>query len=84
MDRQCDVRCHEATHEICTCVCRGKFHGVANRPGGLQAVFATPSVTNLEALVDGSRVASARPGNSPLVSSRYCHAPLPHLRLALE
>jgi len=56
MDRQCDVRCHEATHEICTCVCRGKFHGVANRPGGLQAVFATPSVTNLEALVDGSRV----------------------------
>jgi hypothetical protein len=24
---RCDARCHDATHQACTCCCRGLYHG---------------------------------------------------------
>lgn len=29
--RRCDGTCHLATHQKCTCICGGKFHGASVR-----------------------------------------------------
>jgi hypothetical protein len=28
-ERRCDARCHKAEHHECTCICGGRYHGVA-------------------------------------------------------
>lgn len=33
---RCDSKCHEAKEPRCECMCGGRFHGAANRPGGLE------------------------------------------------
>ena len=33
---RCDARCHNAKHPKCVCMCGGRFHGAAHRPGGLE------------------------------------------------
>lgn len=32
---RCDAKCHEAAGPICECMCVGRFHGAALRPGGI-------------------------------------------------
>ena len=39
---RCDASCHNAKHPKCVCMCGGRFHGSAHRPGGVaQAVRDT-------------------------------------------
>lgn len=33
---RCDARCHNAKGSKCKCMCGGKYHGSANRPGGVE------------------------------------------------
>lgn len=33
---RCDAKCHNATEPTCTCMCGGRYHGVAYRRGGLE------------------------------------------------
>ena len=37
-ERRCTAACHEAAGQACACVCGGRFHGAARRPGGVEAV----------------------------------------------
>lgn len=33
---RCDSRCHQAIHPKCVCICNGRFHSSAHRPGGIE------------------------------------------------
>jgi hypothetical protein len=33
---RCDARCHKAIHPKCACICGGRYHGSAHRPGGVE------------------------------------------------
>lgn len=33
---RCDGRCHKAIHPKCACICGGRYHGSAHRPGGVE------------------------------------------------
>jgi hypothetical protein len=33
---RCDARCHGATTPVCKCMCGGRYHGAAWRPGGVE------------------------------------------------
>jgi len=33
---RCDAHCHNAKHPKCVCCCGGRFHGSANRSGGVE------------------------------------------------
>ncbi len=46
----CDRRCQEAKGDICDCPCMGQFHGVAHRPGGLEAALRTADKKTVKAL----------------------------------
>jgi len=35
---RCDAKCHNATHEKCTCICGGRYHGAA-RNGSLETLI---------------------------------------------
>jgi hypothetical protein len=46
-ERRCDARCHKAEHHKCTCICGGRYHGVAvNRA-------APRNIVEAELLVQG-------------------------------
>jgi len=34
--RRCDAKCHNAKLPKCTCICGGRYHGCATKPGGLE------------------------------------------------
>jgi len=36
--QSCSDKCHEAKTPVCKCICGGKYHGVANRPGAYEAM----------------------------------------------
>lgn len=33
---RCDAKCHGAKQSKCVCMCGGRFHGSANKPGGVE------------------------------------------------
>jgi len=33
---RCDAKCHGATGSVCRCMCGGRYHGAAHRPGGVE------------------------------------------------
>ena len=33
---RCDDNCHSAKEPKCVCMCGGRYHGAANKPGGLE------------------------------------------------
>jgi len=33
---RCDAKCHSAIHPTCKCMCGGRYHGSARRPGGVE------------------------------------------------
>lgn len=35
---RCDARCHGAANPKCVCMCGGRYHGAARRPGGVEQV----------------------------------------------
>lgn len=39
-ERRCDDACLHATRPKCTCICGGRFHGAALKPGGMEVVRA--------------------------------------------
>lgn len=32
---RCDAKCHNTAEPVCACMCGGRFHGAAGKPGGL-------------------------------------------------
>ena len=47
-ERRCDVRCHRAKQKKCDCICGGRFHGISNRPGGVQEALKKVNKTFLK------------------------------------
>ena len=35
-ERRCTAACHDATGPVCACLCGGRFHGAARKPGGVE------------------------------------------------
>jgi len=33
---RCDAKCHNAKGSVCKCMCGGRYHGAAHRPGGVE------------------------------------------------
>ena len=33
---RCDAKCHGAAGPVCKCMCGGRYHGAARRPGGVE------------------------------------------------
>jgi len=33
---RCDQKCHGAKGSVCKCMCGGRYHGAAHRPGGVE------------------------------------------------
>ena len=47
-ERRCTAACQNAMRPECDCVCGGRFHGAARRPGGVAAVQREVAVELLE------------------------------------
>ncbi len=63
---RCDDKCHSAKEPKCVCMCGGRYHGVANKPGGLDQARKE---FGEEILKDAER--RAREGNLQLQASLF-------------
>lgn len=64
---RCDDKCHSAISPVCKCMCGGRYHGSAHRPGGTkQAVRDTWEEAIPEA------VQKAKANGMELDTSRLC------------